>query len=168
MKAMSDVKILENNYGSIEFEIIPPGMYSYLFSNKMLDIEIKDRIGYTQVDFSIPDSKAYDLYCAIDSIYQDMNDSATTASVLRTVELPPVKYYRYSAILSRQANGIISMNILEVHMFTGVSRSIYTEFNTESQEFQEFMAWMYYNFESCALKYGFTGKYYYDHIREMM
>ena len=40
---MSDVKILENNYGSIEFEVIPPGMYSYLFSNKMLDIEIKDR-----------------------------------------------------------------------------------------------------------------------------
>ena len=168
MRKMSDVKILENNYGSMEFEIIPPGMYSYLFSNKMLDIEIKDRIGYTQVDLSIPDNKAYELYCAIDSIYQDMNDTATTASVLRTVELPPVKFWRYSAILSRQANGIISMNILEVHMYDGNSRSIYTEFDTASIEFQEFMAWMYCNFESCALKYGFTGKYYYDHIREIM
>ena len=84
MRKMSDVKILENNYGSIEFEVIPPGMYSYLFSNKMLDIEIKDRIGYTQVDLPIPDNKAYELYCAIDSIYQDMNDSATTASVLNS------------------------------------------------------------------------------------
>ena len=53
-------------------------------------------------------------------------------------------------------------------MYDGNSRSIYTEFDTTSIEFQEFMAWMYCNFESCALKYGFTGKYYYDHIREIM
>ena len=53
-------------------------------------------------------------------------------------------------------------------MYDGNSRSIYTEFDTTSIEFQEFMAWMYCNFESCGLKYGFLGKYYYDHIREIM
>ena len=165
---MADVKYIKSKYGTVEFEIIPPGMYSSLFCNKMLNMEIKDTMGYTQVDLNIPDCKAYEFYKNLDSIYQDMYDSATTASVLRTVELPPEQFCRYSLILTRVGNGIISLSVLSTNMLNGVSNSIYTEFNTSQPDFIEFMSWMYTNFESCALKHGYTGSYYYTHLNEFI
>ena len=165
---VGDVKYLKSKYGVIEFEIVPPGTYSSLFCNKMLNMEIKDSIGYTLLDLNIPDSKAYELYRSIDSIYQDMYDSATTASILRTMELPPEQFCRYSLVLTREEGGIISLSVLSTNMINGSTNTIYSEMYTNTQEFQEFMVWMYNNFESCALKYGLSGNYYYSHIREFI
>ena len=71
-------------------------------------------------------------------------------------------------ILTRVGDGIISLSVLSTNMLNGVSNSIYTEFNTSQPDFIEFMSWMYTNFESCALKYGYTGSYYYTHLNEFI
>jgi hypothetical protein len=154
-----------NRYGTAAFEVIPPNQYSSRFSNKMLDIDIKDKMGLVQMNILMPDRKAYELYLALDNAYNPSEGSPLPSDILRTIELPPIQHCRHSLILYATPDSA-EVTILKVNILTGQSDSAVIEMMPDDNYFMGFMGYMYLNFEMPALKNDVPGEFYYNHIME--
>jgi hypothetical protein len=131
-----------------------------------MEVDIFDKMGFKVMELNIPDRKAYEIYRILDNAYRPYDSEGSKSStVLRTIELPPVQSYRYSAILHTEPN-IAELCILRVGIVTRQTQNISISFDPRDNNFMDFMGFLFTNFEIPAAAHDVAGAYYYNHLED--